>query len=175
MPQVDDGSQGRGVQHLLEPLVVSWGWQPETNTLLSLDSDGKSASPFILEQEWQGTRDISAYLSVPAAIQFQAEHDWPSVRARCHELLRELRAVPFLKPTCPDSTEWYAQMATFELPLCDAGELKRRLYGEYRVEVPILSWGGRQLVRVSVQGYNTREDVVALVEALAALLQELTR
>jgi isopenicillin-N epimerase len=158
------------VQHLLEPLVVSWGWQPEENTLLSLDSGGRVASPFILEQEWQGTRDISAYLSVPAAIQFQAEHDWDSVRARCHELLRELRDVPFLRPTCPDLPEWYMQMATFELPACDAGELKRRLYDEYRVEVPIIEWGGRQFVRVSVQGYNTREDVEALVEALGALL-----
>ncbi|MBN1661062.1 MAG: aminotransferase class V-fold PLP-dependent enzyme, partial [Anaerolineae bacterium] len=27
----------REVQNLLEPLVVSWGWQPEENTLLSLD------------------------------------------------------------------------------------------------------------------------------------------
>jgi len=40
----------------------------------------------------------------------------------------------------------------------------------YRVEVPIIEWGGRQLVRVSVQGYNTREDVEALIKALADLL-----
>lgn len=156
----------------MQPLVVSWGWQPEANTLLSLDSDGQAASPFILEQEWQGTRDIAAYLSVPAAIQFQAEHDWLSVRARCRELLRDLRSVPFLMPTCPDSPAWYMQMATFELPACDAGELKRRLYDDYRVEVPIIEWGGRQFVRVSVQGYNTGEDVEALVEGLADLLPE---
>ncbi|MBN1137180.1 MAG: aminotransferase, partial [Anaerolineae bacterium] len=83
-----------------------------------------------------------------------------------------LRDVPFLKPVSPDSPEWYAQMATFELPVCDAGELKRRLYDDYRVEVPIIEWGGRQFVRVSVQGYNTREDVEALVAALGALLPE---
>jgi isopenicillin-N epimerase len=151
---------------------VSWGWQPETNTLLSLDSSGKAASPFILEQEWQGTRDISAYLSVPAAIEFQAEYGWDNVRAQCHELLRELRVVPFLKPVSPDSTEWYVQMAAFELPACDAAELKRRLYDDYHIEVPIIEWGGRQFVRVSVQGYNTRGDVEALVEALRALLPE---
>ncbi|RPJ24724.1 MAG: hypothetical protein EHM35_16125 [Planctomycetaceae bacterium] len=63
-------------------------------------------------------------------------------------------------------------MATIPLPACDAGELKRRLYDEYRVEVPIIEWGGRQFVRVSVQGYNTREDVAALVRALENLLPD---
>jgi isopenicillin-N epimerase len=120
---------------------------------------------------------------VPAAIRFQAENDWPRVRQECHELLRYARQaiaeLTGLGPICPDSPEWYAQMAAFPLPPCDAGELKRRLYDEYRVEVPIIEWAPsgsqgareqRQFVRVSVQGYNTREDVDALVSALQALL-----
>ena len=124
---------------------------------------------------------------MPAAIQFQAEHDWPRVRKECHELLREARRqivgaglVPAqgdhkgrpYEPICPDSPEWYAQMAAFPLPPCDAAALQRRLYDEYRVEVPIIEWGGRQLVRVSVQGYNTEEDVDALVDALRAVLPQ---
>ena len=40
------------------------------------------------------------------------------------------------------------------------------------VEIPIIDWNGQQLVRISVQGYNTRGDVKALIEALAALLQD---
>jgi isopenicillin-N epimerase len=60
-------------------------------------------------------------------------------------------------------------MTTIPLPRCDAGELKRRLHDEYRVEVPIIEWGGRQFVRVSAQGYNTREEVEALVRALVDL------
>ena len=167
------------MQHLLEPLVVSWGWEPEQTTLLSLD--GVGASPFILQQEWQGTRDIAAYLSVPAAIQFQGEHDWPRVRQECHELLRYARQAigetTGLEQICPDSADWYAQMATIPLSACDAGELKRRLYDEYRVEVPIIEWGGRQFARrgVSVQGYNTREDVEVLVRALGDVLPLVTQ
>jgi isopenicillin-N epimerase len=135
---------------------------------------GTSTSRFIEENEWQGTRDPAAYLSVPAAIQFQAEHDWPRVRAECHALLREaglrIEEMTGLPPVCPDSPEWYAQMAAFPLPPCDGAMLQRRLWEEHRVEVPIIEWGGRQLVRVSVQGYNTAEDVETLVEALRALI-----
>ena len=84
-------------------MVVSWGWEPERTNLLSLDG---SASRFVLENEWQGTRDPAAYLSVPAAIQFQAEHDWPRVRQECHELLREARRrieeLTGLPGICPD-------------------------------------------------------------------------
>src|SRR5206468_11961061 len=37
----------------IDPLVVSWGWQ----------TDGSAT--FVDQLEWQGTRDIAAYLSVP--------------------------------------------------------------------------------------------------------------
>jgi isopenicillin-N epimerase len=162
----------REVQHLLEPLVVSWGWNRD------VQASGAS-SHFVDEQEWQGTRDPAAFLSVPAAIRFQAEHDWPQVRQACHELLREARyrveALTGLPPICPDSRQWYAQMAAFPLPPCDAQQLRQRLYDEYRVEVPIIDWNGRQFVRVSVQGYNTRQDVGTLTEALTALLPAVVR
>jgi selenocysteine lyase/cysteine desulfurase len=35
-----------------------------------------------------------------------------------------------------------------------------------------IEWNGRQLVRVSVQGYNAPEDVEALIAALSALLRD---
>ena len=58
------------------------------------------------------------------------------------------------------------------LPACDVEELQRRLYGEYRVQVPVMEWNGRQFVRVSVQGYNVPADVEALVSALHAALPQ---
>jgi len=166
----------RELQSLLEPLVVSWGWRSETS----------GPSRFIDEQQWQGTRDIAAYLSVPAAIQFQADHDWPRVQARCHALVQAARqaigSLTGLAPLTPDSPSWYAQMVTLRLPdwvarqrRADAQRpaaevLHRRLYDEFAIEVPILTWHGGLFVRISVQGYNTQADVDALVIALAALL-----
>jgi len=151
-------------QSLLEPLVVSWGWEREE----------PGASRLVDYNEWQGTRDVAPFLAVPAAIRFMERHDWPRVRRTCHELVRNARRaladLTRLAPITPDAPEWFAQMAALPLPPCDARTLQRRLYDEFRVEVPIIDWQGRQFVRISVQGYNTQSDVDALVEALRALL-----
>jgi isopenicillin-N epimerase len=65
-------------------------------------------------------------------------------------------------------------MATIPLPECDTEALKARLWDEYRVEIPVMRWK-RPAIRISVQGYNTLEDVDRLVEALAALLPQVRR
>lgn len=154
----------RDVQPLLEPLVVSWGW----------DAVEPGPSPFIDHHQWQGTNDIAAYLSVPAAIRFMETHQWPRVRERSHDLLqaarREIAEITNLPPIAPDSGEWYAQMAAFPLPRCDTELVKRRLYDEFHIEVPIVTWNERPLVRVSLQGYNTPADVGVLTGALRAIL-----
>jgi isopenicillin-N epimerase len=156
----------REMQPLLQPLVVSWGWQ----------SEKPGPSRFIDEQEWQGTCDIAAYLAVPTAIAFQAEYDWPRVQRDCHELARAARqaigSLTGLEPIQPDWPQWYAQMVSVPLPPCDADTLMQRLYDEFAVEVLITTWKERQFVRVSVEGYNTLADVDALVLALTELLPE---
>ena len=152
------------VQNLLEPLVVSWGWE----------SENPGPSRFVDHHEWWGTRDIAPFLSVPAAIQFQKEHAWESVRASCHELaldaeacIRQLTGLPSMY----SSDAWFAQMVTAQLPLeTDTVTLKTRLYEEFRVEVPLIKWNDNKFIRVSVQGYNTQHDVKVLLKALQELL-----
>jgi isopenicillin-N epimerase len=154
----------REMQALLEPLVVSWGWE----------SEKPGPSRFVDHHEWQGTRDIAAFLAVPAAIQFMQEHHWPEVRWRCRGLLCSAREaiteLTGLEPLTPDAPDWFVQMAAFPLPPCDATELQQRLYDEFDIDVRIVTWNGQQFVRVSVQGYNTQADINVLVEALSALL-----
>jgi isopenicillin-N epimerase len=156
----------REMQHLVEPLVVSWGWE----------SERPGPSRFVDEQEWQGTRDIAAYLSVPAAIQFMAEHDWPRVQRECHELVRYAREraaeLTGLPPITPDSPEWFAQMAALPIPPCDLKALKRRLCDDFHIEIPTVEWNGQHFLRASIQGYNMQTDVDALVEALKVLLPQ---
>jgi isopenicillin-N epimerase len=156
----------REVQELLEPLVVSWGWEAES----------PGPSRFVDHHEWQGTRDIAPFLAVPAAIRFMAQHDWPQVQRRCHELVRSARQavaeLTGLEPITPDGPEWFAQMASLPLPRCDPRLLQQELLDRYGVEIPIITWNERQFARISVQGYNTRADVDALVAALNVLLHQ---
>jgi len=154
----------REVQPLLEPLVVSWGWE----------SEQPGPSSLVDHHEWQGTRDIAAFLSVPAAIDFMQRHDWAQVRQRCHHLLlyarQSIAALTGLPPITPDGSAWFVQMSVLPLPPCDAATLKQRLYDEFSIEVPVYSWNNRVFLRISVQGYNQRGDIDALVEALRQLL-----
>jgi hypothetical protein len=67
--------------------------------------------------------------------------------------------------------EFPLQMGSALLPpATDTALLKRRLYDEHRVEVPIIEWSNRILLRVSVQGYNDGGDALALLASLRALL-----
>lgn len=161
----------REAQARLEPLVVSWGWGDENIA----PAPAMGETQFIRFHQWQGTRDIAAFLATPAAIQFQSEHDWDTVRRECRLLAVETRsrlnALTGLDPICPDSGEWYAQLFAVRLPdSTDIDRLKARLYDEFRIEAPLHPWNGTKLLRVSIQGYNTRRDAEALVDALAACL-----
>jgi isopenicillin-N epimerase len=149
-------------QDLLQPLVVSWGWE----------SLKPGDSRFVDHFGWIGTHDPAAYLSVPAAIEFQEQNDWATVRAACHDLLAAIRsdvaARTGLPEICPDSTDWWSQMAVLPILQTDTAELHRHLWEEFRIEVPLTQWNGRQFVRVSIQAYSTPDDGARLIEALSA-------
>lgn len=152
----------RDRQHLVEPLVVGWGWGENKKP--------SDHSDYIDAFQWLGTNDLSAYLSVPAAIAFQAEHNWAGVRERCRRMLsRALERVAELTglPSLYAGEGQYQQMAVSELPpIADLAAFNRRLFDRYRIEIPCLSWNGRQLLRISMQGYNSEEDIDALIDAL---------
>ena len=62
---------------LREPLVVSWGYK----------AIKPSHSPFLDFNQMIGTRDFSAFLTVPATIKFMEESNWPEVSKKCHQLV----------------------------------------------------------------------------------------
>lgn len=158
------------VQQRVEPLVVSWGWGEPKG--MSYGSD------FLDYLQWTGTADPAAYLSVPAAISFQQQHQWYEVREQCHALLRHALA-QLSEVTGLDSPygsdHFYAQMGITQLPeSVELVKFKEQLYERYGVEIPCMVWNGRHLMRLSIQGYNTPGDVAMLLEATQTLLNEAT-
>ncbi|NTW08295.1 MAG: aminotransferase, partial [Anaerolineaceae bacterium] len=112
----------------------------------------------------------SACLAVPAAIDFMREHNWDSVRRQCHTLLTQamerITALTGLPKVYSEDTGFH-QMGVVQLPQQqDLRAFKRRLYDEHRIEIPCIEWGGRHWLRISVQGYNSQEDIDCLVDAL---------
>ena len=145
-----------GLRDLLEPLIVSWDWERET--------------VFAARHRWQGTRDPAACLAVSDAIDFLAEHDWDSVRERCHLLAAEAqRAIAELVGAEPPPGP-FAQMSAAQLPPGDPDDVQRRLREEHRVEVVCRAWEERPLIRVSFQGYNDERDLERLLAALSAVV-----
>jgi isopenicillin-N epimerase len=154
------------LQHLIDPLIVSWGYNPTPLTT--------TGSRFIDLLQWTGTKDPAAALTIPAAIQFMQGNDWEAVRKTCHSLLRkcveQICDLVKMPPLYPLDSDLYTQMAIAPIPQTNLEVLKNRLYDEFKIEVPLIQWQDRQFVRISVQGYNTQEDMDALVKALQLLL-----
>ncbi len=152
---------------LLHAPVISWGYATDTS---GTQGNAAYTGTTLLERhmQWQGTRDIAAFLAVPAAIAFQARHHWPQVRRRCHciaaDALARVCAHTGLEPICTDAD--FGQMVCLAEPGTDATVLAQRLQQEFGIEVPVTSHQNRLFVRISVQGYNTQSDVDALVAAL---------
>lgn len=160
----------------LQSPIVSWGWIQESDRFLG-------DRQFVSRNQFQGTRDIAAFLATPSAIAYQMERDWDTVRDRCQDLVVEARdriaalsGLPQIAPApAPGDYAWFRQMAIAPLPVDINGkELKRRLYDDYRIEIPVTQVGDRHYIRFSFQGYNGRDDLEALLSALEHLLPDKT-
>ncbi len=153
----------------LHATVVSWGDVATEGTPTDRDSfTGES----LLERrlQWQGTRDIAAFLSVPAAIAWQQKQDWNQQRARCHGMAVDLlhRVSSRLGQEPIGRSTDFGQMVPIPVPHTDAAALRRRLFEQHHIEVPVTQHAGCLFVRVSVQAYNTAAELQLLEDVLLA-------
>ena len=133
-----------------------------------------SPTQFINENQYQGTRDPSSFLAVPAAIKFQHQNDWKSVQLRCRNLTRQTRDRLYrmieTEPICPNTEEWLAQMTSIEIPVNDPNSFKKTLLSDYNIEIPLFEWKKRNLLRLSFNAYNDEKDADRLIDAIKELL-----
>ena len=149
-------------QDWVKPVVVSWG----------KDGDDPTPSEFIQNFQWQGTRDMSAFLTIPTAINFYIKEIRP-YQESCKKIIQDTCSeFPSVLNTEPISAgkEWLAQLVAHPLPKNIPSNLKKRLWEEYQIEIPVFEWNGQKFVRVSIQVYNTQKDVDLLMSALRSLI-----
>ena len=149
-------------QDWVKPLVVSWG----------RDGDDPNPSEFIQNFQWQGTRDMSAFLTIPTAINFYNKEIRP-YQESCKKIIQDTYLeFPSVLNTEPISAgrEWLAQLVAHPLPKNIPSNLKKRLWEEYQIEIPIFEWNGQAYIRLSIQVYNTQKDVDLLMSALRSFI-----
>ncbi len=151
-------------QNLFDPLVISWGYE----------SAAPSDSQYLDYHQMQGTRDFSAFLTVPKAIQFRSENNWDQVAVDCRELVKRnyKRFCDLVgsKPLCPVTDEFLGQMCAIHLDTKEPEKLQRYLFEKYRIEVPITRNENDIFLRYSIQGFNDQNDLDKLYAALEEIL-----
>ncbi|HUR55664.1 MAG TPA: aminotransferase class V-fold PLP-dependent enzyme [Gemmataceae bacterium] len=171
---------GRGNDDRLQPLHVSWGYHPDAYPLgdptggSGRDArDAFGSTPRTRFLEFEGTRDICPWLSVPAAIDFQTKLGWDAVRGRIAELAEYTRRVMGdigLSLATPAVPGMCGAMTAFELPHGRSAIEWRKQLWDRRIEIPIIERPGRLLIRVSHHFYTTEGEVDRLAGVVKGLL-----
>ena len=162
----------RELQDEIQPYLKSWGWGEEFPEFKN-STEKKTNSRFQNIFQWQGTRDMSAFICVPAAIEFQKLYKWAEIRDRCNKMIIDARnritEITKIPKICPD--EYLGQMTTIIFPFNDHNKLKETLYYDYNIEIPTYTKDGYTAFRISLQGYNNQKDVDILIDALSNILK----
>lgn len=132
---------------------------------------------FAREFAWQGTRDLSAWLTIPAALSFMADLGWERVMRHNHELAVAAHQMLVrrlgVQSVSPLDGHLIGATATVRLPapLALLGKpeleaLQQRLYRAFNIEVPLMQFNGENFLRVSCQVYNTPGDYARLADVI---------
>ena len=131
------------------------------------------------EFDWQGTRDMAAWMTAGTAIDFMAELGWDRVRSHNLQMAAWVQRMLCerweLEPVSPADGCMLGSMCTVPLPaeiparFASCAEFQEALYREYRIEVPIIEFGGRWHVRPSAQVYNRAEQYDLLAQSVLEL------
>jgi isopenicillin-N epimerase len=154
------------LQNLFDPLIISWGYK----------SAFPSHSQFQDYHQMNGTRDFSAFLTIPKAIEFMNEHNWKNVSEQCHQLVIA-NAPRFCElvgsaPLAPLTSEFIGQMFSIPIKTNDPAKLQRYLFTQYKIEIPVMPHNGAVYLRYSINAFNTQDDLDRLYNAVKEIKEK---
>ena len=149
---------------MMEPLVVSWGYEAEN----------PSHSQFLDYMQWQGTNDISAYLTIPETIKFLKKHNWREKALHCRELnlWAKNKICKALDTYATGADEFLGQMTTIAYKLDDPIQDQIDFYTKYKIQLPFIKWNDMTFFRISLQVYNSKQEVEYLIKSLLEFRKE---
>jgi isopenicillin-N epimerase len=151
-------------QHQIHPLTISHGY----------------GGGYLAEFDWTGTRDPSAWLSIPTVLEFWQQWGWDAVQGYNQTLVQEAAKVltSVLECELPAPTSMIGAMLTLPLPhscwqhaaettlLDSATELHDWLWDQHWIEVPVFPFLDRLWIRISAQIYNHLPEYRKLADVL---------
>ena len=149
-------------QKLTHPVVISHGYQ----------------AGYLAEFDFTGTKDWSTYLSAPAGRAFYEQLGGESLYTYNRALALHAQSVLVraldIEPPAPATM--IAFLASVPLPVREpsiaaAERLSQWLFDKHRIEVPIMHWDGRLILRTASQVYNEEWEY----EHLANIIEQWIR
>lgn len=147
-------------QQMVDPLIVSWGYKALF----------PSHSTFLDYHQMNGTRDYSAFLTIPTAIQFMKENNWTEVAAQCRILVQQ-NAAAFCallgsEPLAPVNDDFILQLFSAEIKAPEPEKLYRHFFDTYKIEIPVMRHGNKVFLRYSINAFNSQQDLDTLFAAI---------
>ncbi|MFN8164717.1 MAG: aminotransferase class V-fold PLP-dependent enzyme [Bacteroidia bacterium] len=153
-------------QNQLDPLIVSWGYE----------SVAPSGSQFFDYHQFNGTRDFSAYLTIPKSIDFMQRHDWKNISRQCKQQVLdaapEFYEVLGTQALAPLTHEFYGQMCSAQVNTTQPEQLQRHLFEQYKIEIPVMRHREKCFIRISFHAFNTDEELKYLFDSLKKIKKE---
>jgi isopenicillin-N epimerase len=154
----------RKLQDQFDPVIISWGYE----------SAAPSHSQFLDYHQMQGTRDFSAFLTIPKTIEFLTENNWRQVATTCRDVVRSnyTRFCDLLdsSPICPLNDDFMVQICSVPIKTDAPEKLQRHLFEHYKIEVPVMRQETNIFLRYSFQAFNTQADLDKLYAALEEII-----
>jgi isopenicillin-N epimerase len=148
----------------LDPLIISWGYK----------NARPSSSLYLDYHQLNGTRDFSAYLTIPKCIEFFERYEWVKHAERCRNLVKDnaQRFTELLKSKAlaPLTDEFIGQMLSLPINTTEPETLQRDLYEAYKIEIPVMQHGDHTYLRFSIQAFNDQTDLDKLYNALKEII-----
>lgn len=161
-------------------LVVEAAWQDRT---LPLVTANRAGTGYLSEFAYQGTQDLTAYLTSPHGLDFPPNElglSWSQLRAQ-NSAQAEAGARLIAEATngaAMVATHPQVSMRVVRLPdssgvnPATVALLSQSLRNDYKVEVPVTWWNEAAYIRISAQVYNHERDYRRLAEGLVACLRK---